>query len=145
MATDSHDAIDYSRLRVILAEDEKFAQTLIKQILRQIGIVEPLIVNDGSAAHATLDQWQGADLIISDFNMPYINGMELLRIVRQKWPQTAFLMITGTTTRQLVEEAVALGVDGFIAKPFSLEQIRSRMAAAIRKRQQLNAQPHHPA
>ncbi len=137
MAEDSE--VDFSRLRVLLAEDEKFAQTLIKQILKQIGIDKPLLAEDGAVAQNLLDSLHGADLVISDWNMPYINGMELLRYVRRKWPDTPFLMITGTTTRALVQEAVNAGVDGFIAKPFSLEQIKSRMVAALKKRQGLSA------
>jgi two-component system chemotaxis response regulator CheY len=63
-----------------------------------------------------------ANLVISDFNMPKLDGLALLRAVRSHPPirQTAFVMLTGRADRELVQRAVQFGVNNYCVKPFTV-------------------------
>ncbi len=63
------------------------------------------------------------DVIISDFNMPVENGLDLLRHVSEKYPEIPFIMMTGCDDKLVRQEAQKLGVAAFIAKPFFLDDL----------------------
>lgn len=69
------------------------------------------------------------DLIISDYNMPEMTGMELLKNIRQdpNIKDTKFIMLTAETSMELIVESKTLGVDGYILKPFKIEIIEEKI------------------
>ncbi len=69
-----------------------------------------------------------ADLIVSDWNMPKMNGLELLKAVRsdQDLKDIPFIMITAEVEKENVLEAIKAGVSGYITKPFTLETVRKK-------------------
>lgn len=76
-----------------------------------------------------LVQQDSFDLVISDYNMPGMTGMELLRNIRQD-PQlksTKFIMLTAETSKELIIESKKLGVNGYILKPFKIEIIQEKL------------------
>ena len=70
-----------------------------------------------------------ANLVISDFNMPKMDGLALLRAVRSHPPirQTAFVMLTGRADRELVQRAVQFGVNNYCVKPFTVQGLRDKI------------------
>ncbi|MFV3076173.1 response regulator [Niveispirillum fermenti] len=125
-------------LRIMVVEDQPQTRIWIADVLRQMGIREVLAANDGSDA---LDMIQsnprGIDLIICDWAMPRMNGMDLLTAVRAIRPDLPFIMETGHGTKDHVLAARAQGVDAFIVKPYSAAQLEVRirtLAKNIRNR-----------
>lgn len=124
--------IDLSRLRVLLVEDEKFAVKLESMVLKQIGITQVTIIEDGQAAIDLLDT-EKFDAVLSDWNLPGANGLQILKHLRQTQAKTPFIMLTGNKGLDAVQEAVAQGVDGYLVKPFSVAQMKSKIISALRR------------
>jgi len=126
---------DFSHLSVLLVDDEAFAVRLEGAVLKQLGITDVRVARDGAEAVRMLEEAGGnIDLVISDWNMPNMSGLELLRRVRQEQAGIPFIMLTSKVTEQAVREAVQAGVDGYLAKPFSPSQLRTRIQAILSRR-----------
>ena len=74
-----------------------------------------------------------AHLIISDFNMPKLDGLGLLRAVRAHEPirSTAFIMLTGRADKELVQRAVQFGVNNYLVKPFTVQTLKEKIEAVF--------------
>lgn len=120
----------FENLSILLAEDEAFSRRLTLGTLQSIGIRHVVAVNDGAEAlRAIKEMREPLDLIISDWNMPNISGLALLKLVRDVHPTLPFLMLTGNATLDLVREAQNSGVDAYVVKPFSANQLKEKIAA----------------
>jgi len=117
-------------LRVLLVEDDMFAQRLAASVLRQLGMNNLTIVKDGKAAIELLGETElQFDLIISDWNMPNVTGLDLLKHVRRTWENMPFLMLTGNANEDFVITARNNRVDAYVIKPFSAAQLQQKIAA----------------
>ncbi len=120
----------YGGLRVLVAENEEMASKLVRGALRIIGITDIVHMRDGAEAVKVLDREQdGFQLIISDWNMPSVSGLDLLRYVRMHYSHVKFVMLTGRNETDSVLQAKALGVDAYIAKPFSPDAVKKKIEA----------------
>jgi two-component system, chemotaxis family, chemotaxis protein CheY len=120
-------------VRVLLAEDEPMAAKLARGVLRTMGITEVTHVTDGSQALKALDAAEGKfELIISDWNMPKVNGIEFLRQVRLMHPNMKFLMLTGHADREIVLAAKQNRVDAYVVKPFSPGQLKAKVETLLK-------------
>ncbi|WP_428246817.1 response regulator [Ferrovibrio sp.] len=124
----------FERLRVLLVEDDAFAQRLAASVLKQLGVSNLVMVKDGQAAIDQLNQDDTTqyDLIISDWNMPNVTGLDLLKHVRKTWENMPFLMLTGNANEDFVRIAQANRVDAYIIKPFSPAQLKQKIMAIFR-------------
>jgi two-component system chemotaxis response regulator CheY len=117
-------------LRVLLVEDDMFAQRLAASVLRQLGVSKLTVVKDGRAAIDLLGESEiQFDLIISDWNMPNVTGLDLLKHVRRTWENMPFLMLTGNANEDFVITARKNKVDAYVIKPFSAAQLQQKIAA----------------
>ena len=73
------------------------------------------------------------DIFVCDWKMPEMSGIELLRRVRALGMSTQFVMLTGNATPEAVSEAVELGVDAYIAKPFTAEQVQQKITTVAKR------------
>ena len=118
----------FERLRVLLVEDNAFAQRLASSVLRQIGVKQRTVVTDGQAAIDLLGSSElQFDLIVSDWNMPKVTGLQLLQHVRKTWLNMPFLMLTGNANEEFVIAARENKVDAYVIKPFSASQLRQKL------------------
>lgn len=123
----------FERLRVLLVEDDAFAQRLAASVLKQLGVTRLVMVKDGQAAIDQLSQDDTQyDLIISDWNMPNVTGLDLLKHVRKTWENMPFLMLTGNANEDFVRAAQANRVDAYIIKPFSPAQLKQKIMTIFR-------------
>ena len=116
--------------RILVVDDEPDMQALVLQKFRhQIrdGTWEFLFAQDGVEALAALEVNRNVDLVVSDINMPRMDGLELLQQIRTVDPDVPFLMITGTADIASVGEAKAAGVTAYIKKPFSADGLKSKL------------------
>jgi two-component system chemotaxis response regulator CheY len=122
-----------SHLSILLVEDDAFAMRLAQSVLKQLGIRLVICARDGAEALRVLnDGAQKFDLIISDWTMPKMSGLDLLKEVRKTLTQMPFLMLTGRATPDFVLEARKNGVDAYVMKPFSPDQLGKKIAAIFK-------------
>jgi len=120
--------------RVLVADDDPEICTLIKTILRSASF-EVQVCADAESALIHLQRDKAYDILISDFMLPGISGIELITMVRAS-PQTAkipILMISGHSNYAMDARAKSAGADHFLNKPFTLSQLRSTVTALASK------------
>lgn len=113
---------------ILIVDDFVTMRRIIRKALRQLGHTNTEEACDGREALSKLKQAPFA-FIVSDWNMPVMSGIELLRAVRADpcLRHIPFLMVTAEATRENVSEAVEAGVSSYIVKPFAAETLRLKM------------------
>ncbi|MBF0854021.1 response regulator [Gluconobacter wancherniae] len=124
--------ISASSMSVLLVDDQASIRSILRNSLIQLGFVRVSGVRNGVEALEHL-QDNATHLIISDFNMPDMDGLALLRAVRAnpKTARTGFIMLTGQASKELVQQAITDGVNNFLAKPFTTSSLKSRIEAVF--------------
>lgn len=122
----------FANLSVLLVEDDSFALKIAQTVLKQLKVPYVNIAKDGAEALDILNSNATKfDLIISDWNMPEMSGLQLLKAVRMKWPGTPFIMLTGKASPEFVVQARDNGVDAYVVKPFSPASLGQKIAAVL--------------
>lgn len=126
----------YANLKVLLVDDEPYMRKVVRALLYGIGISAVAEAGDGSAALQQLEQ-QPADLVILDWDMPFVSGLEFMRIVRNpdafSLHTIPVLMLTGHGSKQRVLQAINAGVNEFLLKPVSTKQLADRINSIIKR------------
>lgn len=120
------------QLRIIVVDDMSTSRGLITQALDSFGIRQIESAADGQSALQKIASWP-VHLVISDMNMPGMNGLQLLHALRSA-PQTrkvGFLLITGKADRNIIETGKQLGMNNFIPKPFQPADLRKAVEAIV--------------
>lgn len=120
-------------MRILIAEDEKVTRLRLERALQEWGF-EIETVSDGQAAWDRLCGENPPRLCIFDWLMPLIEGPDLCRRVRDKFPEESFYLIL-LTARQGVEdliEGLTAGADDYVSKPFVAGELRSRINVGVR-------------
>jgi two-component system response regulator PilR (NtrC family) len=118
--------------RIMVVDDEENIREVLLNYLETLGY-EVLTAGDGADALSKFEV--GAfDLIISDLLMPNIDGLELLRKVREKDRDVVFLMITGYPSIETAVEAIKKGAYDYITKPFHMEDVKIRIERSFEKK-----------
>lgn len=119
-------------LHVLVVDDQQTMRSLVRNSLQQLGVREIREASDGEIALREVIT-RPAHLVISDFNMPNLDGLGLLRAVRAHPPtsKTAFIMLTGRADRELVQRAVQFGVNNYLVKPFTVAQLKGKLEAVF--------------
>jgi two-component system chemotaxis response regulator CheY len=117
-----------TNMRVLVVDDFSTMRRIIKNILRQLGFSNIIEADDGTAAWEILNKDQ-IDFIISDWNMPQMTGIELLRKVRasEEFGDLPFLMVTAEAQQENIIEAVQAKVSNYIVKPFTAETLGQKI------------------
>jgi two-component system, chemotaxis family, chemotaxis protein CheY len=117
-----------SRMNILVVDDFSTMRRIIKNILRQLGYINILEADDGTSAMEVLGS-EKVDFIISDWNMPQMSGIELLKAVRtsEEWKDMPFLMVTAEGQKENVIEAVKNKVNNYIVKPFTPETLMEKI------------------
>ncbi|MDR3438526.1 response regulator [Telmatospirillum sp.] len=124
-------AVD-KNMHVLIVDDYKTMLRIIRNLLRQIGFVNIDEATDGSMA---LQMMRGGNygLVISDWNMEPMTGLQLLREVRSdaKLKNTPFIMVTAESKSENVIAAKEAGVSNYIVKPFNAETLQAKMVSVL--------------
>jgi two-component system chemotaxis response regulator CheY len=119
-------------LKVLVVDDFATMRKIIKNILTQLGFKNIYEADDGTTALEVLKK-EKIDLIISDWNMPKMNGLELLKTVRSdpNLKDTLFIMVTAEAQKDNVIEAIKHGVNQYIVKPFTPETLKEKLEKVL--------------
>ena len=114
--------------KILVADDFCTMQKIISNILNEIGYTQLFYATDGKKALKILMK-QKIDLVISDWNMPHMTGIELLRQVRgiPKLAHIKFIMVTAEGEKERIVEAVDAKVSQYILKPFTADALKEKI------------------
>jgi response regulator RpfG family c-di-GMP phosphodiesterase len=124
-----------SPLHCVVADDEAHLRRVLVRLMQGEGFTCHEAPN-GRAALELLERVP-ATLVISDLHMPELDGMGLLREVRERLPDTAVIMITAVADVATAVSALAVGAMDYLTKPFHLDEVRARVRQALEKRRLL--------
>jgi len=120
------------QLRVMVVDDMSTSRGLITQALDAFGIRNVATSADGATALKTLET-KPVHLVISDFNMPNMDGLQLLHQLRAgaRTKGVGFILITGRADREIIDKGRQLGMNNFLKKPFEPADLRSCIEAVV--------------
>lgn len=125
---------DWSHLTVLLVDDESFVRTMVKQMLRTLGITEIREASEGAAALKELALFP-PDLIICDLNMDPIDGLVFVQMLRRHDDVTLrdipVIILSGKNDLGSVKEAAAKGINAYLVKPVSLHSLKARLESVL--------------
>jgi two-component system chemotaxis response regulator CheY len=124
-------SIDYN-MSVLIVDDYKTMLRIIRNLLRQLNFTNVEEAMDGTEALHMLGQ-KDFELIISDWNMEPMTGLQLLREVRKsdKFKHIPFIMITAESKAENVVAAKQAGVSNYIVKPFNAETLKAKISSVL--------------
>lgn len=119
-------------MRILVVDDAQTMRRIIVNLLRQLGFTNMVEADDGTTAWDRLSQ-ESIDFIISDWNMPKMTGIDLLKKVREtdKFKTIPFIMVTAEGKRENVIAAVQAGVSNYIVKPFNAATLKEKIAKVV--------------
>jgi two-component system chemotaxis response regulator CheY len=119
-----------SEIRALIVDDSSVMRKIVERALRQAGL-DLMVVHEAGSGSEGLDLLKAkqVDLILSDINMPSMDGLEFLRQVRAQnlAPGVPVVMITTESSEEHVRQAILAGAQGYIRKPFTAEQVKERV------------------
>ena len=116
--------------RVLVVDDSGTMRKIIIRSLNSLGVTETVEAADGNQA-LQLFQGQAFDAILTDWNMPNMNGLELLKAVRGAGSKLPVILITTESEKTRIVEAVQAGVSDYLVKPFDSESLRAKLERFI--------------
>ena len=115
-------------MRVLIVDDFSTMRRIIKNLLADLGFNNTVEAEDGHSALAVLRQ-DAVELVITDWNMPGMSGIELLRAIRADGQLRTMpvLMVTAEAKREQIIDAAQAGVNGYIIKPFTAQTLEEKL------------------
>ncbi len=122
-----------SDLTILAVDDSSQARKLLRATLTDLGVNQVYMAKDGKEALDFLSECENMiNVIICDWNMPRVTGLEILRQVRTVDPDIPFLMVTGLADHESVRIAKADGVTGYLAKPYTPNDLKKKLNQILR-------------
>jgi two-component system chemotaxis response regulator CheY len=115
-------------IKVMVVDDQASMRAMIRRTLQDLGFKD--VRDKPTAAEAlTAVKSDRVHLIISDYNMPDMDGLQFLQEVREDGVigKTVFIMLTGSSDREVVQRAAALGVNNYLMKPFAAAALKEKI------------------
>lgn len=115
-------------MKILVVDDFSTMRRIIKNLLRDLGFTNTVEADDGLTAIPIL-QAGGIDFLVTDWNMPGMQGIDLLKAVRadEKLASLPVLMVTAETKREQIIEAAQAGVSGYVVKPFTAITLKDKI------------------
>ncbi len=112
---------ELQRARILIVDDEEFMRKLLSSILRKAGL-DALYAETGEEALQLLSE-NKCDIVISDVMMSGMSGIQLLKQVKELYPNIAFIIMTGFADSCTIKDALMEGADEYITKPFKNHEV----------------------
>jgi len=124
-------------LKVLVVDDMSTMRRIVKNVLKQIGFSDMVEAENGQDALNKLRAGGDFGLVVSDWNMPVMQGIDLLRAVRAdaELKHLPFLMVTAEAQKENIIEAVQAGVSNYVVKPFTAEALQGKLEKIFAKTQ----------
>ena len=121
-------------IKILVVDDFATMRKVVRNLLKQVGYEDIVEAEDGVMALKALKS-QKIDVVVSDWNMPNMSGLELLKAVRADadLAKTPFLMVTAEALQDNVVAAVKAGVSNYIVKPFTKATLEEKVTLILKK------------
>ena len=115
-------------MKILIVDDFSTMRRIVKNLLGELGLSNTVEADDGKTAVPILQQG-GIDFVVTDWNMPGMTGLELLKFIRAEPKLAALpvLMVTAEAKREQIIEAAQNGVNGYIIKPFTAGTLKEKI------------------
>ena len=122
-------------MKVLVVDDFSTMRRIIKNLLRELGFTNTVEADDGATALPIL-KGGGIDFLITDWNMPGMPGLELLKAVRgdPALAKLPVLLLTAEAKREQIVEAAQAGVNGYVVKPFTAQTLKEKIEKILSTR-----------
>ncbi len=120
-------------MKILVVDDSSTMRRIIKNTLIKIGHTDILEAEDGAKAWKIMQETEGIDILITDWNMPEMNGLELVKHVRaeSKYEDMPIIMVTTEGGKTEVITALKAGVNNYIVKPFTPAVLQEKLEAVL--------------
>lgn len=120
-------------MKILVVDDSSTMRRIIKNTLNHLGYKDLLEAEDGALAWETMTQNADIGVLITDWNMPNMNGLELVKKVRaeQKYADMPIIMVTTEGGKTEVITALKAGVNNYIVKPFTPQVLKEKLEAVL--------------
>lgn len=120
--------------KVLVVDDEKFVRQNVVNVVEweKLNLEIVALAGNGQEALELIEQFN-PNIIITDIKMPLINGIQLIKLVKAKFPKTYFIILSGYDDFQYMQEAIKLGVENYIRKPIEEDELKETLAHIIDK------------
>ena len=121
-------------MKILTVDDFSTMRRIIRNMLRQLGYTNIVEAEDGAEALSLL-QREKVDFVISDWNMPNMSGLDLLKAIRadENLKPLPVLLVTAEALKENVVEAVKAGVNHYVVKPFTAEKLKEKIDAIFKE------------
>lgn len=121
-------------LKVMVVDDTSVSRMLVNEALCEIGIKNIVMAADGEQALKSM-MATPCHLVLSDFNMPKLDGIQLLQALREYAPtrSVGFILVTGRGDREVIEKGKKWGLNNFLPKPFTTDSLRKCVEQVVGK------------
>ncbi len=115
-------------MKILVVDDFSTMRRIVKNQLRELGFSDIVEAEDGSAAFQVLET-RPIDFVVTDWNMPGVTGLELLKKIRadERFKALPVLMVTAEAKREQIVEAAQSGVNGYVVKPFNAVTLQGKI------------------
>ncbi len=115
-------------MKILVVDDFSTMRRIIKNLLRDLGLQNVFEADDGTTALPMLQNGE-FDFVVTDWNMPGMQGIDLLRAIRadERLKHIPVLMVTAEAKREQIIEAAQAGVNGYIVKPFTAATLKEKL------------------
>ena len=116
-------------IRILIVDDFSTMRRIVKNLLNDLGFTNTAEADDGTTALVELQKAK-FDLVVTDWNMPGMPGIDLLKAIRadESLAKIPVLMVTAEAKREQIIEAAQAGVNGYIIKPFTAQTLEEKLA-----------------
>jgi two-component system chemotaxis response regulator CheY len=124
-----------SEIQTLIVDDSSVMRKIVERALRQAGLDSMHVYEAGNGMEGLeVLRSSSIDLILSDINMPSMDGLEFLRQIKEQnlAPGVPVVMITTESSEEHVKQAIAAGARGYIRKPFTAEQVKERVLPLLK-------------
>ena len=118
-------------MRALVVDDSMTIRRIVIKALGIVGISDATEAGDGVEAIAALEGGTEFDVILLDWNMPKMNGIDTLKAVRQSGNKTPVIMVTTEAEKSRVIEAIKAGANDYLIKPFSPDQLAAKVRTVV--------------
>lgn len=120
-------------MRILLVDDSRTIRNIQKNVLRQLGYEDVIEAEDGVQALARYGE-QVPDLMLVDWNMPNMDGITLVRKIREQDKNVPMIMCTTEAEKTRVIEALKAGVNNYVVKPFTVESLGEKINQTLSRK-----------